>query len=526
VLREREGHPVLPLLCYGLVAAVWVLDLVTPQLLVAAILFNGPIALSSTALRSALTARLVILAEIANAVSGYVNGVQSGYRWDVIALGDRLLLAASFVLVGYLSVKAQEFAREAGESSGRARQVEIERALRESTGRVRGSLNVDLVLRGVLRESMKLLGASQTRLVVRESTFALPLIMVLEAVDGDVSYGRKSLSMELASLVTRALEAKAPFRLTPDDALGRLTLEVLGAKEAIVATVAAVGEMECVLIGSVAGSASLAADALVVTEAFSEQAGAALEQARLFTQLGEQNREIARQSDEIGRRGDVIRDIVYALAHDLRTPLSAAELTMNQALSGAYGELPERYQPILRATLSANADERRIVETLLLVARYEAGEESNVRERLAGNELVTRIAEDFRPIAEAKGIALELETAQPFSVMGDAHEIRRAVINLVANAVEATPKHGTIRISAERRGADVVITVADTGYGVPPGRRASLFERFSGVRGGAGTGLGLYIVRRVAEKHAGSVAYAPNGPQGSVFTLTLPNGDE
>jgi hypothetical protein len=108
------------MLCYGLLAAAWIVDLFTPQLFVAAILYNGPIALSSLALSSRLTMRLVLASEAANAVAGYVNGAQAGYNWNGIAVGDRLLAAASFVLVGYLSVKTQEYASEAGASLGRS----------------------------------------------------------------------------------------------------------------------------------------------------------------------------------------------------------------------------------------------------------------------------------------------------------------------------------------------------------------------------------------------------------------------
>ncbi|MGA8099951.1 MAG: hypothetical protein WB810_14955, partial [Candidatus Cybelea sp.] len=151
-------------LCYGLLALAWIVDLVTPQLFIAAILFNGPIALSSLALQSRLTTNLVIVAEIANVVAGYINGVQAGHHWDSIAIGDRLLLAASFVLVGYLSVKTQEYAREAGVSAGRMRQVEIEKSLREATGRVRETLNVELVQRAITRESLVVVGASKATL--------------------------------------------------------------------------------------------------------------------------------------------------------------------------------------------------------------------------------------------------------------------------------------------------------------------------------------------------------------------------
>jgi signal transduction histidine kinase len=515
------------LLCYGLLLAAWIVDLVTPQLFIAAILLNGPIALSSLALQSRLTTNLVIAAEIANIVAGYVNGVQAGRHWDGIAIGDRLLLAASFVLVGYLSIKTQEYAREAGVSAGRMRQVEIEKALREATGRVRGTLNVELVQRAVVRESVVLLGASQATLVVRETPFGLPLVLAYRDGDGDISVDRRSLSTEMASLVTRAADADDVFRVTSSDLLGRITLESLGATEAFVTPIATNDTVSHVLIASVSSGKAFVPDALPTLRAFGEQAAMALEQARLFAQLGERNEQIERQKDELADRSDVIRDIVYALAHDLRTPLAAAHVTMTQALSGAYGSLPDNYRGILSTTLAANDDQRRIVETLLLVARYEAGEESTVRENIDCEHLVSRIVAELQPVAETKGIELgEDSPPQALVVQGDPHELRRAIANLVANAIDATPRGGHVTMRCYASGESIAIGVEDDGYGVPEERRTSLFQRFAGGHPGSGTGLGLYIVRRIAEKHGGTVAYASRSPRGSVFTLTLPRAAE
>ncbi len=511
------------LLCYGLLIVAWIVDLLTPQLFIAAILFNGPIALSSLALQRRLTTNLVIAAEVANAIAGYVNGVQAGHHWDTIAIGDRFLLAASFILVGYLSIRTQEYAREAGASAGRMRQIEIEKALRGAAGRVRETLNVELVQRAILRESVALLGASRATLIARETPFGPPLVLTYEAGDADITIERRALSNEIASLATRAGEERDVFAVTDNDVLGRLTLEALGASEALATSIGTSGGVQYILLASVGEGKAFVSDARATLMSFAEQASIALEQARLFTQLGERNEEIARQKDELADRSDVIRDIVYALAHDLRTPLAAAHVTMNQALSGAYGELPERYRGILGTALAANDDERRIVETLLLVARYEAGESSTVREPVPCTDLVTGVVEEFQPVSEIKGVELRADVRPHSLVMlGDPHEIRRAIINLVANALDATPRDGHVVVRCSADPAGLVIAVEDDGYGVAPERRANLFERFGGGQFRGGTGLGLYIVRRIVEKHGGSVAYAPREPQGSTFTMTLP----
>ncbi len=510
-------------ICYGLLVAAWIVDLLTPQLFIAAILLNGPIALSSLALQGRLTTNLVIAAEIANAAAGYLNGVQAGHHWDGVAIGDRLLLAASFVLVGYLSIKTQDSAREAGVSAGRMRQVEIEKGLREATGRVRGSLNVELVQRAITRESLELLGASKAMLVARETPFGLSLILSGTAGGSDISVDRRTLPPELASLVARAREADDIFRVTRSDLFGRVTLEALGASDALVAPIATSGTVENVLIASATDEKPFLGDAPATMRAFAEQAAMALEQARLFAQLGDRNDEIAMQKDELAERSDVIRDIVYALAHDLRTPLAAAHVTMNQALNGSYGDLPDRYREILSTTLAANDDQRRMVETLLLVARYESGETATLREAVDCGELVAGVVAELAPVAQIKGIELREEVPrEALSVMTDAHEIRRAIVNLLANAIDATPRNGRVIAKTVRDGTSAVVTVEDDGYGVPEARRDGLFQRFGGGHPGSGSGLGLYIVRRIAEKYGGTVSYAPGTPRGSIFTLTLP----
>jgi signal transduction histidine kinase len=223
-----------------------------------------------------------------------------------------------------------------------------------------------------------------------------------------------------------------------------------------------------------------------------------------------------------------MRDLIYALAHDLRTPLTAARMTLRQALEGAYGELPAEYRDILQRSITSNEDVTRLAETLLSVARYEAGEQSHRREPVNIVDLCTGVVQEMQPLFEVRGIALQCDAlTQKAVVLGDEADLRRALINLIANAANWTPKGGTVNVSITVIGRYAGIRVEDNGYGVPEDLRQHMFERFVGrSRHGGGTGLGLYIVRRILEAHSGTVRYEPRTPAGSTFTIALPLYEE
>ena len=501
-------------LCYALLAIAWAVDLVTPQLFVAAILLNGPIALSALALRPSLTIRLVVLAEIANVVAGYVNGLVAAHHWEAIAIGDRMLFAASFLLVGVLTLRAQQSARRAGESSERERQIQRERALRRAMEQVRASLNMEIVMRNAVREAQRITAAPRVLLVTRATSLDVP--DRYEAAGDEVTLKREPLAPEIASVIESARARGGVVTVGANDPLASMLREAVS-----VATIELDNAMVALIIGW--GPRTPSAEEQDAVRDFVDNLAIALQQARLFIRLAEQNEEILRGRSELQNRSEVIRDIVYALAHDLRTPLVAADVTMNQALEGAYGELPERYRHILETTRGSTANLRRLVETLLLVARYESGEDSRRFRREEIAPLIERVANELLPVAAAKRVNLTVAPVDAgLSIEADEDEIRRAVTNLVANAVEATPARATCG-SRPRCGTGASPSAWwTTGTASPPERRAVLFQRFGGVRGGGWTGLGLYIVRRIAEKYHGRAAYEPREPRGSRFSIELP----
>jgi signal transduction histidine kinase len=165
-----------------------------------------------------------------------------------------------------------------------------------------------------------------------------------------------------------------------------------------------------------------------------------------------------------------------------------------------------------------------MVNTLLEVYRFEAGRKTLAFQPVNLRSLLEEVAGELRPLAEAKALAIKLDLTEELTskIIGDRLELHRLFTNLVGNAIKFTDT-GSITIRLTSQAQIVTIEVADTGSGIPSEEQATLFERFrQGSHKSSGSGLGLYLSRRIVEAHQGTIQVNSEFGKGSVFIVNLP----
>ena len=209
------------------------------------------------------------------------------------------------------------------------------------------------------------------------------------------------------------------------------------------------------------------------------------------------------------------RQFVADASHELRTPLTSILANLELLAEVLDGERAEAARSALRSSQRM----RRLVGDLLLLARADA-RRSLPREPTDLGHVLVDAAAELGPVAAGHELTVDAGTA---IIDGSRDELHRMALNLMENAIRHTPPGTHVRATVAVRDGDVVLTVADDGPGVPDELRERIFERF--VRGygdrGSSSGLGLSIVRAVAESHGGSVALEDPGP-GARFVVRLP----
>lgn len=242
-----------------------------------------------------------------------------------------------------------------------------------------------------------------------------------------------------------------------------------------------------------------------------------------------------RMASDLGTRDDQLkasdrtrRLLLADVSHELMTPLTAVRAYREVLSMSDLARDPDtaRYLDVI-------ADEtqrlERLVGDLLDLARLEAGGDVLRREDVSVENLFGRVAVRHQPSARMKGITVSTFVGPGAELLyGDALRLEQALQNLAANALRHTPEGGDVEVSAELRGDLVVLSVRDTGRGIPAAHLLFVFDRFYKVdpaRAGdgiAGSGLGLSIVKAIVERHGGYVSAASEPDIATVFTIHLP----
>jgi signal transduction histidine kinase len=209
------------------------------------------------------------------------------------------------------------------------------------------------------------------------------------------------------------------------------------------------------------------------------------------------------------------RDLVAAVSHDLRTPITSLQL-LAEAVDDDIVDARTRHEYLARMTTHVRALSAMIAD-LFELSRLEAGEIRWTMQRVQLDALVSETVEALRPHAEAGGVAVRTEL-EPVMRAARAHpeQLQRVLFNLIQNAIRHTPADGSVVVRAECTGGEVQIEVADTGEGISDADRDRVFEAFfrggaQAARGDGGAGLGLAISRAIVEAHGGRIWLADSG---------------
>jgi signal transduction histidine kinase len=245
---------------------------------------------------------------------------------------------------------------------------------------------------------------------------------------------------------------------------------------------------------------------------------------------------VTRQSTApIERSMEHMRRFMADAAHELRTPItvvrSRAEVALQRSRSA------EEYAIALRGIDGEAQRLGHIVEDLLMLARADTGERPIERERVFLDDVALDAAEAARAIAHRKSIRVEVDSFEEAPVVGDSALLRQLVLILLDNAIKYTPTGGSVHMNVQTRDGSALLSVLDTGIGIPAEHVAHVFERFyrgdpARTRAAAnegtgvsseGAGLGLSIAYWIVSEHQGSIRIESKPDEGTLIEVRLPS---
>ncbi len=251
------------------------------------------------------------------------------------------------------------------------------------------------------------------------------------------------------------------------------------------------------------------------------------EKKRAEAEIARKNEELQSLLDRVQQLDQLRRDFFANISHELRTPLALILGPAEAILSDGdnLNALQRRNLNVIHRNAATLLNH---VNDLLDLSKLDAGKMGLNYARIDLARAVRKVAEQFHAIAPQRPVSYVIETPEALQAEVDPEKVERVVLNLLSNAFKFTPAGGRIRLGLESSESDsFVLSVQDSGLGVPPSMRRAIFERFRQAQGGTtrdvgGTGLGLAIAKEFVDLHQGTIAVSKAPGGGALFQVELP----
>jgi signal transduction histidine kinase len=217
------------------------------------------------------------------------------------------------------------------------------------------------------------------------------------------------------------------------------------------------------------------------------------------------------------------QNFLMAVTHELKTPIAVTRLNLETLQKRKLEE--EKQQKLITNTLQEANRLNMLCNNMLLAAQLDAGAFNGTRQELNITDLVLGCIDDFRNRFPQR--AIEEPADDAVYVEGDPLLLQMLVNNLLENAMKYSPREAVITVALRLQGKQVLLQVMDQGAGIPDAEKKKIFGKFYRVgnentRTTKGTGLGLYLCKRIVRSHKGNISVTDNQPQGSTFAVLLP----
>jgi GAF domain-containing protein/HAMP domain-containing protein len=454
-------------------------------------------------------------------------GVLSLVRWTVRPFTEKQIeLLQTFADQAVIAIEnARLFEAEQTRTRELARSVGELEALGEVGRAVSSTLDLEKVLETVVSKAADLGAADGCSIFrYRESDRTLQLWRS-SGLDPKLEAQVRGLRLKAAeSMMGKAIASGEAMQLGdlsggPDNPLRRLAISA-GFKSVLFVPLIRAERAFGVLILQRKRPEPYDAATVSLLTTFASQSTLAIQNARLFREIEEKGEQLAIASRHKSQ-------FLANMSHELRTPLNAVLGYTELIQDGVYGAMPEKVTAVLDRVQANGRHLLGLINDVLDLSKIEAGQLQLGIGEYSMRDVVHTVVAATEPLAASKKLPIRIDLAERLpSARGDERRISQVLLNLLGNAIKFT-EEGEIRIAAAVKADHFVVSVSDTGPGIPVPEQEKIFEEFhqvdsSNTKVKGGTGLGLAISRRIIELHGGQITVDSDLGRGSTFTIKLP----